>query len=374
MDISEGLIIFALTRLAISMVNWIYYLATKYRGKNIMPEEAALKHSVASVSVLIPARNEQKNIGRLLNEILNFENLPKEIIVYDDLSTDNTAAIVEAITQRHEKVKIIRGKTLPDGWLGKNHACYQLAGAAEGDKLLFLDADVHIKNGLFEKGVQYMEKHRLKLLSIFPVQDMPTLGSRLSIPIMNWILLSLLPLPLVLFSRIPAFSAANGQFMLFDAKTYREFQPHLQCRNNPVEDITIIRQYKRNRFRVATLSGPDEIHCTMYHNLQEAVEGFSKNVFQFFGGSVILTYLFALITTLAPFYVFFAKGTAWGFFYLLIIILIRLFVSLTSHQSVGHNILLMIPQQFIFWKIILSATLKGKRKNIIWKDRNISLV
>lgn len=368
-NIGEIIFIFGLVRLVISFVNWLeqLYLINK-------SQETTLPNPAYSVSVLIPARNEENNIGNLLADLLTFRQQPLEIIVYDDLSTDNTSAIVRMFASRHAHIKLLHGTAPPDGWLGKNYACHQLSQAARGSKLLFLDADVRIKPGLIERTCNYMYRHSLKLLSIFPVQDMPDRGTRLAVPLMNWILLSLLALPLIRITNMPSFTAANGQFLLFDAATYKELMPHLLCKSNRVEDIAIMKEYKRKKLKVATLAGTGDIHCTMYHSLTEAVDGFSKNVFQFFGGSIVLTYLFAVVTTLAPFYLFWVNGVTIGIIYLVIVLLIRIFVSLTSRQSIWQNILLLVPQQLIFWRIILSATIKRKQKKLIWKDRNISTV
>lgn len=372
-SIGEGIFIFGLVRLLISFINWVAQLRLANSEADIV-SSMQTEHFASSLSVLIPARNEADNIGNLLTDLLAFPYQPAEIIVYDDLSKDSTPTIVRMFAARHSHIRLLRGTPPPEGWLGKNYACYKLAKAAQGNKFLFLDADVRVKPGLIERTCNYMKRYKLKLLSIFPVQDMPNRGVRLAVPLMNWILLSLLILPAVRLISLPALSAANGQFMLFDAATYKNIQPHRQFRSNRVEDIAIIKDYKRKKIKVATLAGTGDIHCTMYHSLSEAIEGFSKNIFQFFGGSLFLTYGFAVITTISLFYLLIFNGILMALIYLAVILLIRVFTSLTSRQPVKENLLLMIPQQIVFWKIIINATLKRKQKKLIWKDRNISTV
>lgn len=354
--------VFALVRLFISFLNWACRL--------YLPD---VKESapVPLVSVLIPARNEEYNILNILNDLLSFDYPSIEIIVYDDQSDDKTAEVVELLSERLPHLRLIKGKAPEKGWLGKNYACHQLAKEAKGELLLFLDADVRVNNGLLEKAVYYIKKNDLKLLSIFPKQILPSLGSRMSVPIMNWILLSLLLLPLVRLTNIRSLSAANGQFMMFDAITYHTIQPHSLCRHNRVEDIAITKVFKKHKLKRATLLGEEDIRCLMYTTLKEAVEGFSKNVFQFFGGSRLLTVLFGIVTTIGPFWVFFFNSVRSGIIYLLIIVLIRFFTSLASRQKVGWNILLMISQQIVFLRIIGKAILSTKQKEILWKGRNI---
>jgi len=356
------ILIFGTIRLVVAFSNWAIRLS--------LPKNRILEDRPA-VSILIPARNEEKNIANLLTDLSSFDYKPLEIIIYNDNSTDQTAYVVQSFAAKNISVKLINGKEPGNDWLGKNFACHQLALQARGEILLFLDADVRVQNGLIEKSLTFMQKHHLKLLSVFPKQMMLNSGSILVVPIMNWILLSLLPLILVRKSNWKSFSAANGQFMMFDAKTYKHLLPHQLFKHNRVEDIAILRFFKIQKLNVATLLGDEYIQCSMYNNKQEAVDGFSKNIFQFFGGSMVVTLAFALFTTFSPIYLLFAKNTTSFFTYLIFIVLIRIFVSLASKQSVSNNVMTMIVQQFIFLQIIFTSILQHKNKNMIWKGRNI---
>lgn len=361
--IGYGMFIFGLIRLVVSFIN---------RVSALYLSNECLHDSRHAVSVLIPARNEEENIANLMNDLLSMEYQPLEILIYNDSSTDNTAAVVKKYTSSYDHVKLINGGNLPRGWLGKNHACHNLALKAKGSIFLFLDADVRIKKGTIEKSLAYIDRYKIKLLSVFPTQITPTPGSRLVVPIMNWILLSLLPLPLVRLSRRPSLSAANGQFMLFDANVYREILPHQRFRNSKAEDIAIVKEFKRRKLKCATLLGGKNIYCKMYTGLKEGIDGFSKNVFHFFGGSRFLTILFAVITTIAPLYLFAFNEPVFGLSYLLIVTLIHLLVSISAKQSVTSNLLLLVPQQYVLWRIIITAFIHSK--NITWKGRNISTV
>jgi len=321
------------------------------------------------VSVLIPARNEEQNIGRLLAGLKQFRYPDLEILVYDDNSEDNTPETVERFIPGIQGLKLIHGSPLPQGWLGKNHACYRLAQEAAGDYLLFLDADAIVTDGLVERAISYMQKHRLSLLSIFPRQQFLTFAEKISVPLMNWILLSLLPLILVRISKNPAFTAANGQFMFFEAKAYQRLQPHQTFRDNMVEDIAISHYYKKTGLRTDTLLGNRHIRCRMYSNLKDTVNGFTKNIFRFFGGSTGATLLFAAVTTLWP--LLFIAGINYGLAYLVLAAGIRIFVSLASKQNVLENILLAVPQHLIFLGIIMKAFINRNKKQLVWKGRNI---
>ncbi len=242
----------------------------------------------AKISVLIPARNEEQNIEALLGSIIAQDYNHWEAIIYDDLSDDRTAEIVRNYVRKDPRIRLIHGKELPGGWLGKNHACHQLAHHAKGDCLLFVDADVLMHKTLLGDSLAHFQRHRLALLSIFPRQIMRSIGERLSVPLMNWILVSLLPLILTRTSSSPALAAANGQFMLFDAKTYKQNLFHQRFKDMAAEDIAIARQMKRNGLRIQTVLGRGQVQCRMYRSLNEAVQGFAKNVIAFFGSNPLL--------------------------------------------------------------------------------------
>lgn len=354
---------FGLVRLLVSFVNWT--------GKPYLPRSRTCREVPCEVSVLIPARNEERTIGLLLEDLCREPAGIREVLVYDDHSTDSTAAVVQRFAHRCPRVRLIPGDNLPAGWLGKNHACYSLARQAAGRYLLFLDADVRIGKLAIPRALHCMQQTGVELLSVFPHQLMPDRGTRLAVPLMNWILLSLLPLAAVRRSPQAGLCAANGQFLLFQAAAYRALQPHMKFRAAAVEDMAIARCYKRNTLPVDVLLGRHDVACVMYTSLGDAVAGFSKNFFSFFGGSELLCYLFAFVTSAAPAVVFIFLGTLPGLVYLCIIVLIRVFVSAASRQSLLWNLVLMVPQQLVLWRIVLTASIRKRKKRLLWKGRNI---
>lgn len=323
------------------------------------------------VSVLIPARNEEKNIGLLLSDLQKQLHQNLEILVFDDESTDATAEIVKQFTASDSRIRLIASTGLEPGWLGKNFACHQLALQSSGKYLLFLDADVRTGPTLIRKLLSKTRKDKLGLVSIFPRQMMLSPGEWMTVPVMNFILLTLLPLILVQKSSYPSLSAANGQCMLFDADVYKARWPHQLMRNHKVEDIAIIRQLKQEEVPVACLTGEIEVACRMYGNFGEAVNGFSKNIVMFFGNSMLLAVFFWAITTLGFIPVLLAMP-AWvilAFFATLL--LIRVVVSLASRQNVLMNLLYLLPQQIAMGLMILKSGSKTLKKQYTWKGRNI---
>ncbi|RYY06248.1 MAG: glycosyltransferase family 2 protein, partial [Sphingobacteriaceae bacterium] len=239
------------------------------------------------VSILIPARDEENNILTLLQSIKNQDYKNIEVIVLDDHSSDQTYQLCADFAQKNAAFKIISGKPLPAGWLGKNFACHQLAQQAKGKYLLFLDADEEIDNDLINSSIYRTKVHRLALLSLFTNQVMVTLGEKSVVPLMHYMLLNLLPLRLIYLSKNPAFAAASGQFMFFDAQKYHQNQWHQKVKNQVVEDVEIMKCVKQEKLKGEGLLANSLIRCRMYNNYREAIYGFSKNFLAPFNYSVI---------------------------------------------------------------------------------------
>ncbi len=335
-----------------------------------------LKHRIPSeypmVSVLIPARNEEICIGALLEGLTRQDYPAFEVLVYDDDSTDQTAVIAEGYAKKYDHFRLIASHgDPPTGWLGKNRACHNLARRATGEYLLFLDADVTVNPVFLRDIMAHALKYRLHLCSLFPVQRMCTTGERLIVPLMNRILLSLLPLVLTRISRRIALSAANGQAMLFMANTYHRFQFHQAVKEYPVEDIRIFKMMKQLRLKSHTLLSGGQVSCRMYHGFQEALQGFSKNVFAFFGNSVILAILFATSTAFGLLPVLFSGNLILVSAWLILTTWILVVVALLSRQSILWNLLMAIPQQGAFILLIIRALRYRIFGGYQWKGRVI---
>ncbi len=332
---------------------------------------ASFKQYQQLVSVLIPARNEVDNIINLLQSIKNQDYKNIEVIVLDDGSDDGTFEKVNDFCKADNRFSIIKGKPLPNKWLGKNYACHQLAEIAKGDYFLFLDADEIIANGLINNAVNRMVVHKIDLLSLFTNQVMQTFGEKTVVPLMHFLLLNLLPLRLVKLSKNSSFAAASGQFMLFNAKNYRQFKWHELVCSQVVEDIEIMRLVKINKLRGEALLANGYIFCRMYPGYKEAVAGFSKNLLAGFGNSVIGLIIYLILVVAGPVLILFYLNLQLFIFSLVLILISRLMVSLLSGQNPVTNILLH-PFQIVNLLVIsifsIQKTLSGK---ITWKGRTI---
>jgi glycosyltransferase involved in cell wall biosynthesis len=362
------MIILAYIILAFTVIQMIVALMNLLPGTHL---PKAREKSDEMVSVLIPARNEENNIGIILQDLLIQEYQNIEIIVFDDQSEDKTREIVKGLSAVDNRISLVCSEGLPEGWLGKNYACHSLSKYAKGDYLMFLDADVRIKNNTIGKSVSFSNKHGLAIISVFPKQIIKSNGEKVTVPNMNYILLSLLPLILVRKLKFTSLSAANGQFMFFRADVYHSVEPHWLMKNNKVEDISISRYLKEKDHKIACLVGDDNINCRMYTGFCDAVSGFSKNVIAFFGNSFLFAVIFWLVTTFGFIPVLFFLSREIFLAYLTLYLLTRVFISFASHQNIIDHFGFIVPLQISMGIFIYKAFINKYFRKYQWKGRSI---
>ena len=343
--------------------------AYNYRRKPLLQHYT--RGSKARISILIPARNEAKSLPILLESLKQQSYTNFEIIVLDDESSDGTTEIALQYTNSFDSLTVIKGKPLPAGWTGKNFACAQLAKKASGDLLLFLDADIVTRPHLLASLVHSMSQDELTLLSVVPGQQMMTFGEKISVPLMNHMLLTLLPLPLISEHEMPVFAAACGQVMCFDANKYHTYQFHERVRMEIVEDLRIMRTVKELSEKGKTLMGNKLVECRMYKSYYEAVTGFGKNFLGPFNDKIPLFLMYMLPMVFGPLMVWNFTGTI-GFLILCgILYCTRIWTSLIANEDILRNVMLFpitILNLFIIGVTAIYIHLSGKGK---WKGRRI---
>ena len=323
------------------------------------------------VSILVPARNEAGNILILLESISKQDYQHYEVIVYDDHSTDDTYAVCSGFALLHPRFKVVKGKQLPEGWLGKNFACHQLAKEAKGDFFLFIDADVKVEKSLINSAVHRMGLYNLSLLSLVPNQVMLTAGEYTTVPLMNFALLNLLPLRLVAITKEYYIASACGQFMLFDANIYKENQWHEQVKNKVVEDGEIMKITKSSGYKGDLLLGNKMLYCRMYRNYNEAINGFGKNTYAAFNYNTLAFLLYILLVIGGPALIISTLNINLIFYTCGLILLSRIMISFLSGQSVWLNIFLHPVQMFNLAIISFISIKRRITKTNEWKNRKI---
>lgn len=236
------------------------------------------------VSVLLPLRDEEHRAGPCIASLLTQElTADLELLVLDDGSQDGTAAVVQQAADGDQRVRLITGAPLPPGWLGKPHACHQLAQAATGSVLVFVDADVRFAPTAVAAAVQLLREHGLSLVSPYPRQVSVTPAERLVQPLLQWSWLTTLPLRLAERSPRPSMAAANGQFMVVDAAAYRRAGGHTAIQDAVLDDLALLRAIKTSGGTGGVADGTTLAVCRMYDGWPGLREGYRKSLWSAFG-------------------------------------------------------------------------------------------
>ena len=231
------------------------------------------------VSILVPARNEERSIAQCVESLAQQDYPHCEIIVLDDQSEDWTATIVADLARRYPNVRLLHGGELPPNWHGKANACAQLAKAASGEWLLFVDADAVLAPQCVSVTLRQARERRADLLTMIPTSLVGGIGEALLLPIIPLTFAAFLPLGLVMNHPSPVFAGALGQFLLFRRDAYLRIGGHAAVRTDIVEDIQLSRLIKRHGGRLVWIDGTELMRVQMYHKFSEAWRGITKSAF-----------------------------------------------------------------------------------------------
>jgi chlorobactene glucosyltransferase len=352
---------------AMSVINSIF-------GPFLKNEKKELPDDLPLVSILLPMRNEENNVERVITSLINQDYKNYEILVLDDNSEDNTLFKLKSINS--VKLNIINGKALPEAWLGKNWACHQLSQNAKGDILIFTDADNFYEKDAVSKSISAIINKKLGMLSAFPQQKMESLPEKLIVPLVDIILYSLLPLRLVSILNSKSLAAANGQWIVIRKGLYDLIGGHQVLKNKVVEDVEMMRLAKEKSIRVATFAGTGLVYGKMYNNMKEIIEGFTKNLYGLTGGNTFAFFFllleFVLITFL-PFYLFFTPYRILAIATILISRLWRLILAIRFKHNIFVSVLLHPGTIFFLTFIGLRSYYFTKNKLATWKGRTIAV-
>lgn len=273
----------------LAIVAWLILRAVNQRGLLAPLVLATAPHGsdVPNVAIIIPARDEAANIGRCLRSLLA-QDYPADrfrILVVDDHSGDETAAIVRSIAAQNKQVELVSCPPLPPHWTGKSHACWigARAAAVHYDWLCFMDADVWGEPGLIASAMRAAFTRRLDLLSLAPRQELGSFAERLMLPC-GLILLSFLQDLRQVQARSGTAVTATGQFMLIRRDAYEAVGGHAAVSAAICEDLEFARLLKSSDRSVLLMGGESAISTRMYTGWRTLWPGFAKNLVDTFGG------------------------------------------------------------------------------------------
>jgi chlorobactene glucosyltransferase len=233
------------------------------------------------ISVIVPARNEGRNIRRCVEALLNQDYPDYEIIVLDDRSTDATPDILAELAAQdisQGRLRVLHGKELTPGWAGKPHALVQGAAAAQGEWLCFIDADTFAEPHLLNSTLGTALQHQADMFTMLTGQELGSFWEKTILPLVFTALAFGFPAKRVNDPTKPD-AIANGQFILIRREVYQAIGTHAAVRERIDEDKAIAETVKRGGYRLIIADGRQAATTRMYTRFSEIWEGWTKNIY-----------------------------------------------------------------------------------------------
>ncbi len=242
-----------------------------------VPDNTGDAVALPAISVLIPARDEERSIAAAVKCVLQSEGVTLEVVVMDDASTDRTAAIVAALSEQDARVRLEQAPSLPRGWNGKQHACWALAHAARYPVLCFVDADVRLQPEALVRMATFLERTRSALVSGFPRQITKTPLEWLLLPLIHFVLLGFLPLRRMRAGTDPNLAAGCGQFLMLRREPYFQSGGHAAIRETMHDGLRLPRLLRQHAHRTDLADLTTLATCRMYSTAGQVWQGLAKN-------------------------------------------------------------------------------------------------
>jgi glycosyltransferase involved in cell wall biosynthesis len=330
-----------------------------------------------TVSVIVPARNEEACLGACLQSLVSQSGVVFEIIVVDDHSTDRTREIAESFANPH--VRIIEAGPLPAGWTGKNNAVTAGSRTARGEWLLFTDADTIHAPGSLARSLEEAKRHNAALLSYSPEQIVKSFWEKSIMPVIFAELAASFR-PSQVSDPNSLAAAANGQYILITREAYDAIGGHAAIAGNLLEDVALARAAKRSGRKIFFRYGGDAVRTRMYRSFAQLREGWTKNLALLFPSPARLaatrTLEFVLIVaslTISLINALRGHRQPAAVAAMLSVILYALFLARIrrAHFSADANILALFGLP-LFSYLLLRSKSAHKNGSVPWKGRKYS--
>jgi glycosyltransferase involved in cell wall biosynthesis len=332
------------------------------------------------VSILIPARNEENNLAALLPTLISQTYPNIEVIVLDDHSEDRTLEVAHSFALRDPRFRVVPGAPLMPGWLGKPNACQQLIEAANGEYLVFTDADTTWNANAIDTVITAFERTHCDALSGWPGQVLSGWFSSIIQPFMSWSLVAFLPMWLVSDPKYPGTVSANGQLLAFKRQTLERVDGFVGVRGSILEDMLLAKSIKRAGMRFEFLNAYGVVTCKMYDSTEDAFNGFAKAAFVNVGSSVtnlaLAIFGFAFGFVLPWIWLIWALATGSSPVWPLVAVVASVAGRAASDAQFGFPIWLCLTQPLavIGWiAIALTSYRQHEAGRVHWKGRAYDL-
>lgn len=325
-----------------------------------------------TVSIVVPARNEERTIDRTVRALLAQTYAPLEVIVVDDRSSDGTGRILEAVAAENPRLVVVAGEEPPPGWLGKPWAMHEGSRRARGELLLFVDADIHYAPAAVATLVERLEKRDVAMVSLLPRFEMHGFWETVGLTQLAIAAFTIIPVWLGNFTTFVGLGIGGGPGNLVRRSAFEEMGGYETLSNAVVDDVGMARQIRAHGHRTDVILGDRLASLRMYHGTQEVIDGFTKNLFPALGGSYLAAVVMLVLMLAFDFvpYLLTARGDLLAIITVALITITRvvLFARLEYRLDiavVGHPFMTLLW----IWILARSVWMTGIRRQLHWRGR-----
>jgi chlorobactene glucosyltransferase len=337
------------------------------------------------VSIVVPARDEERAIERSVRSLLSQDYARFEVIVVNDRSTDATGEILARIAAEDRRLVVLQGEEPPPGWLGKPWALHEGSRRAQGELLLFIDADLHYAPPVLSAAVADIQREQIEMLALLPHFEMQRFWEQVAMPMLAAMAFMFIPLWLSNRSRIVLLAIGGGTGNLVRRSAYEAAGGHESLKGSVVDDVGLARLIRTHGGRTQVVRTDSLVTLRMYHGLGEIVEGFTKNSFTTMGRSyslavggmivMLVAHVLPYAITIAAVVKLFSGQTVsiseWLFVAIVALITASRLVLFIALRYGVWNALFLHPVMMLLWMWIFvrSMWITGIRNQVHWRGR-----
>ena len=336
------------------------------------------------VSAIIPARNEEASIARAVQSVAAQPEIA-EVIVVDDQSADGTAAILAELAGHVPKLKVLNTRALPPGWVGKNYAVTLGADVAQGDWLLFTDADTCHMPGSTRRALADAVEHDAVLVSYSPEQELGSFWERALVPFVYCRLAAKFSFARVNDPNLPD-AAANGQFLMVLRDVYQKVGGHAAIASEVLEDVALARRVKQAGYSIYFTAPIGIVRTRMYRSFSALWQGWTKNLYPLMGGKTkevcaefVAVFPFVEMIALLVFWAVLPGAYRPSLALLVTLIMFAIVLRCARYgQELYRNlypisyIKYCVPGMCLYSAALIASWWKNTRGSVIWKGRSYS--
>jgi len=363
-EVFRCVVAFLLLKLTVLLANLVQFPILEAGGPGRSTSDRTTASPPGEVSLLVPMRNEAGTLPQSLPAML--DQPVGQLVILDDGSVDGSLQVARSLAAGYPHAEVVLGVPAPASWVGKNWACHQLGLRASGSILMFCDADVVLGPGAVQASLDAMGRQRADVFSVFPRQITRSWGEHLLVPLIDDVLLCLLPFGLLSVD-VPQAATANGTLLAFHRKAYQQLDGFAGVRDQIMEDVMLARRTRRAGLKLGLALGGGLVATRMYAGYAETVVGLGRGLLPAFGGHRLLlgaAFGWHVIAYTAPLWLLSRHQRKW-LLPLVLGLLERLLVETKTRQGTGWQAALVPLSPLAATPVVMQAMRRRQR----WKGR-----